>query len=246
MNQSLQMWIEQITHEDDNLRSQAVLHFGELGGDMSVAILIDALKNETDLAIQEDICFALVKIGSLALPDLIDLLLNLEAPLAQRRYAAHTLSKMKDAAAVEALIKTLADPDRLLKNKVIYALGQIGDTRAVPPLVDLLGVEDLELRATLADVLLEFGEAALPLLITNLHNNRWPVREQAADILSLIADERAVEGLSQLARDYYWEVRFAAVNALASIEGPAAQEALKKFLLDPDPKVSRLAARFCG
>jgi hypothetical protein len=56
-----------------------------------------------------------------------------------RHRAAEELGRLKDAQAVAPLLNVLTDPDNVLRAKAIWALGEIGDTHAVPFLIPLLG-----------------------------------------------------------------------------------------------------------
>lgn len=58
-----------------------------------------------------------------------------------RRLAAEGLGKLKDPDAVEPLIETLDDPEVGLRSKAVEALAAIGDPRAAPALIPLLGEE---------------------------------------------------------------------------------------------------------
>ena len=98
MNATLNTLIEELRHPDKNVRSKAALSLGKLGDASVLNTLLHALGSEPDLFVREDITWALVRIGGVALEPLIDLLYNTNP--AVRFHAAHVLSKMADARAV--------------------------------------------------------------------------------------------------------------------------------------------------
>jgi hypothetical protein len=81
----------------------------------------------------------------------------------RRRRAAGALGRLKEARAVEPLIRALSDPDIHLRRQAIKALASIGDARAVPALIPLLGViegDALTSDASAALHELDHGEVA--------------------------------------------------------------------------------------
>jgi HEAT repeat protein len=93
---------------------------------------------------------------------------------------------------VEPLSATLKD-DRYVRAAAAYALGQIGDPRAVEPLIAALGDESSD------------------------------VRQDAAYALGEIKDPRAVEPLIAALKDWHSNVRKAAAKALVKIGTPAVE-----------------------
>ncbi len=53
-----------------------------------------------------------------------------------------SLGRLKDPTAVDPLIETLWDDDSRVRLKAAWALGQIGDMRAIPPLRRLYRMEN--------------------------------------------------------------------------------------------------------
>jgi HEAT repeat protein len=60
-----------------------------------------------------------------------------------RHRAAEELTRLKDVRAISGFLFTLNDPDTRLRGKSIFALGELGDQRAVPALIPLLGDRSL-------------------------------------------------------------------------------------------------------
>jgi HEAT repeat protein len=227
-------------HADSHIRSQAALTLGKLGNPENVLVLVNALQNETDLFVREDITWALVKLGAAAVLPLIALLQS-ENPQA-RHDAAHALGKVGDSRAVPALVVVLHDADSTVGFKAMFALGQIGAAQAIPALLSFLADERPEIRELLTQVLEQFGGTAVPLLSQALAHPRWQVREHAAEILGLIGTRDAVPVLVAALHDEAWQVRYAAVFALHTIGGATAKTALKTMPPDSSPEVARLVA----
>ena len=62
------------------------------------------------------------------------------------------VEKMKANKYVEGLIRALKDKERSVRRRATYALGDIGDSRAVKPLTETLD-EDWHVRRSAADAL---------------------------------------------------------------------------------------------
>jgi HEAT repeat protein len=237
----LQTLIEQLHHPDKNVRSSAVFALEKLD-DVGVAdALIQALSTEPDFYVREDLTWALVRIGEPAFQKLVAVLGDPQA--AGRPYIAHTLSKMRDARTVDALLAVLHDSDIAVVRKAVFALGQIGEARAISAIVMLLGCEDEELQTVLTQALEKFGASAVPALLSALKDENPTVREQAAHILGQLGGEEAGTALIDALNDPEWQVRFAVVTALGYAGGEQARAALQTALDDPHPQVSGLAPK---
>ena len=83
-----------------------------------------------------------------------------------------------------------------------YALGEIGDVRAVEPLIEALEEKDLDLYSTVTSALADIGdERAVEPLIEALKDDKWYVRRCSVRALGIIGDERAVEPLIEALKD---------------------------------------------
>jgi len=80
-------------------------------------------------------------------------------------------------------------------------------------------------------------------LIEVMTDSHWRVREQAADILGQLDDERALPVLIAALKDETWQVRFAAVTALGHMGGAEAKAALQAMPDDADDRVRTLVAK---
>lgn len=102
-----------------------------------------------------------------------------------------------------------------------YSLGEIGDRRAVEPLIAQLQNTDPHLRRIAARALGKIGDPrAVPYLARLVLDQQQPlyVRWDAATALGMIGDPRALEPLGQVARGEKGQLQKEAVQALARLE----------------------------
>lgn len=132
--------------------------------------------------------------------------------------AAQGLIAMDRGAARDAFIDRLSAGDAMQRTIAAQGLADLGDSEAVPALVEQLGDEGLEAG----------------------------LRGVIAQSLSRIGDARAVEPLAKLAGDTDADIqlRRTAVESLAGIEDPATVRALESLLDADDAYVQDVARRF--
>jgi HEAT repeat protein len=134
----------------------------------------------------------------------------------------------------------------------IPALAQIGDTRAIAPLMRSLK----QLPIAVADALISFGPVAVDGLMSGLKSPDAKVRRLAASTLGRIKDHQAVEAsieaLSKAAvDDFDLKVRSAALDSLLASQNPTAVLAGQKILARqraryPLVEVTALVRKFKG
>ncbi len=227
---------------DKNVRIQAALDIGSLGDSQALQALTAQLVLETDFFVRENITWAIVRMGQVAVMPMLELLEHTD-PTA-RFQAAHALSKLGDTRAVNALVLALQDEHLEVVQKAAFALGQLKDDTAIPALVALLGDKHPELQTTVQRALEGFGIAALPILEQVLHHQDWVVREQAVTLIGFIAQDTRIPLLATALCDDHWQVRFAAVTALGAIRNPEAKDALQASLNDQHQQIRLMAATF--
>jgi len=93
---------------------------------------------------------------------------------------------------VDELVRELCSPDPIVRQKVIWELGQRGDTRAVQPMVDLMLDSDSKQRSLILSALSEIGTRTLkPLsraLAISLQDESPDVRKNAIRDLTRVYD----------------------------------------------------------
>ncbi len=129
-------------------------------------------------------------------------------------------------AAVEPLIKALADRDTDVRRAAAEVLGNIGDSRAVEPLIKALGGVDWYKGDSAAVSLGKLGAPAVEPLIKALGDKNWRLRCGAAEALGNIGDSRAVEPLIKALGDSEGVVRSRATISLCKLGDARAVEPL--------------------
>jgi HEAT repeat protein len=143
------------------------------------------------------------------------------------------VSKLEQKRNVKGLIKLLGYKERAVRIKASEALGELGDARAVEPLIKALGDRNNEtVRRTAAAALGKLGDgrAVVP-LIKALGDADRGVCVTAAEALGKLGDARAVEPLIERLGISSWSVPKAAA-ALVKLGTALAVEPLIKALLD--------------
>jgi HEAT repeat protein len=151
-----------------------------------------------------------------AIPSLIEML-NYQHTQLKAVGALGRMPPENTKAAILPLLRVLKE-NELIRGETVVALGNLGDARAVPALVQYLGSYSEDLRG-------QTSEALRKIMVLN-----------PGAIGPVLA---AAKSPSQV-------VRAAAIDAVATLPGPAAQSAALAALKDPDPSVRILAARGLG
>jgi len=141
-----------------------------------------------------------------------------------RRFAVNSLGSVKPGdAAVKLLVTTIGDTCVDVAADAVGVLGKVGDTEAVPALIETLHstrrtTTGHTVRGLAAVALGRIGDvrAVVP-LVELLSSSEWPERHAAAQALGQLRDGRAEEELKTLLHDPVPEVREEAQHALASI-----------------------------
>jgi hypothetical protein len=163
-------------------------------------------------------------------------------PVGYLREPARTSSR-KDTAS-EELEQALADTDPIRRRWAVERLGEWGDAQAFPRLHAALDDADPGVRQGALASLSPYGERALGPLQALLQHERDPtVRLVALQVLGQVGREDEATGalLHEMLADHDSRIRAAVVEALGSVEGPRATDALQTAVRDGDPTV-RLAA----
>ena len=144
------------------------------------------------------------------------------------------------APAADVLIGALRHHDSVVRQLAARGLGEIGDARAVEPLIGALkGREDL--RAAAAEALGQIDDArAVEPLVDSLKDAGSSVRAAAARALGRLGEPRAVDRLIGCLKDHESIVRQAAAGALGQIGDTRAVEPLAAALKGRED--SRIAA----
>lgn len=89
-----------------------------------------------------------------------------------------------DMRVVDPLIDALTDPDMLIRDYAIHALGKLGDPRAVEPVLQALTSDRVHIRQTASSALGALGgRRAIDALTMALHDRHEGVRQNARHAL---------------------------------------------------------------
>ncbi len=139
-----------------------------------------------------------------------------------RFIATGILGRRKVAEAVSLLIELLNDEDEGVKATAAWALGNIGDKRAVEPIIALIGNMDNE-NSGYATALGLLGDArAFEPLLALLDSKNADLKETVIKQLGKVDPERAISVLQSIRHNWSepWHVRYAAVQILDNINQP--------------------------
>jgi len=172
--------------------------------------------------------------------------------------AIMALAERKEKAAVDPMIGTLTRDYPPVQSSAAFALGEIGDERAVEILLQQMKDGETDsIRSNAAIALGKIGkEETVPSLTSRLRDNKAGVRSSAALSLGKIGNETAVgplievlnsgklsEGRAKDSVNTNEDLRKSVVLALGEIRSTEATETLIGILADKEEKLSvRIAA----
>lgn len=232
----------------DSLRAKVAFALGQIArspragddGREALEALVEATGNgQLRTAARE----ALAAAGKVAVPPLIA---HLEGKLdGDPATAVLLLRDLEDPRATTVLVAEL-DRGRLSRELVLEALGRLGDSRALVPVLGLLGDKDPAVRLAAMRALrplLGKGARAADVLGDMLDDPDLEIRVLAAEYLGSMGAEVAVPRLVQLAaRGDEIRLRGAAIAALGEIGSPKATGTLLRVLADGPPALHMAAA----
>ncbi len=185
-------------------------------------------------------------------------------------HAAGALGNLKAARAVQPLAAAVERKGFPIYVG-IWALGEIGDERAIPVLVHHLGHKDLGIAKFAVKALVKFGPRSIPAAIAALDDANSRTRHYAMRVLGQSGSKEAAEAImvrfANLDREVAlwalgklgdrealpliqaevdhadWRIRLAAVQALAMLQNPRAVLTLRTKLDDDEWVVREWAAR---
>lgn len=234
--------------EHKDVRKKACVALGKIGDRRAVEPLIEVLKDD-DMFVSIEAAKALSEIGGDRAVEAL-----VKTVKEDRRYyepseelqllgaedvwivkeAAEALGKTGEPA-VKPLIGLLREVDWMARVYVVKTLVEIGDIRAVEPLIKALKYSADDIVKAVVKV---GGVRAVEPLIQAIKDPNAAVRNGAAQALGMIADTRAVKPLIEALKDEAEPVQREAALALNMIGGEEAEKAVKasakfQFLLWP-------------
>ncbi|MDD5224506.1 MAG: HEAT repeat domain-containing protein [bacterium] len=212
--------VGQLKSQNPKTRREAARALGELKDPLAVEPLIAALPGGGEA--RQDIIWALGEIRDIrAIDPLLPYLEYKDWHL--RGQSAEALGKIGGGEkVVDALIKALPDPQENVHWKIAFALGEIGDKKAVDPLLAFVTPKTCPRCWHAAWALGRIGDKrATGAILSLLGHPETVVRRHSVMSLKMLRDPAAVDGLLGLLEDPDWEIRQYASEALVEI-GPSA------------------------
>lgn len=159
----------------------------------------------------------------------------------ERWQAAYQLSQLINAGEakkhpdlvnnVAAVYKASKDDDPRVRRYLSMVLGNLGDRRATPLLVEALGDQDVETRIY---AILALGRlkdpASVPHLLTQAKSEERDVRKAAVYALGEIGDPRALPVLAEALNDQTPDIRYNAAIAMARFGDARAIGVVREML----------------
>ncbi len=238
--------IKALHDKESAVREAAAEALGKIGDAGAVEPLIQAL-TDGNQNVRARAASALEKIGdSRAVEPLIAALDRQDNQLCRR--AAEALVRICTSN-IEPLLETLKDISRgyRARSKVALVLGQIGDARAIEPLITALKRYQQDVRQAATEALGEIGDPrAVEPLIEALDQEDAFLCLPVAVALQKIGDPRAVEPLIKVLNDQDCDTGWRAASALGKLGDPRAVEPLIEALEQEDAFLCLSAAEALG
>lgn len=227
--------IRTLQSQEKIVRQITVSAMIDLKEEDTIAPLIDSL-NDRDPQVREDAAKALKNMGKVVVKPLL-YTISEDLPMASSTISI--LGDLKESSAVESLIGVLKYfKDTKVRYAAVKALGEIGDTRSILPLIETLHDKDTRVREGAAEALRKMGQAVVAPLMTTLSGDNLHIRYFAIVLLGDLKNSRAVAPLIVILKNSEsWALRFEAARALGKIKDPIAVGSLREALNDKDTYV---------
>jgi hypothetical protein len=164
----------------------------------------------------------------------------------KRAEAAEKLGLMLSGKATTALIERMSDPMPEVRVRAAQALGNIGTTESLRPLVMALKDAGRWSAIRVAGMLIAAGDDAVDVLLEEFDRLPDHARISAIDIFGRIKSLRATPLLRGLLRDPNADIRARAAYALGMLGDPTAAASLVDCLKDREWSVRSMAAKALG
>jgi transcription termination factor NusA len=233
--------VASLQDEDTFVRRRATTALGQLGSEEAIEPLINALRDQDPTVRQ----MAAKALEGLKKPVVERLIVNMRDDDPGVRWKViETLGIKWEMPELVAL----ADEDSSVRQSAAMALGQLGDKRAVIPLIATLKDEDRNVSQSAAEALGKLGDerAVEPLLVVLSEDEDQITRRRAAHALRCLGDKRQIDVLLAMLEDENPKFRREAAKAVGKLKDKRAIDYLLAALEDEDLIVRRRAAQALG
>ncbi|MBI3880616.1 MAG: HEAT repeat domain-containing protein [Verrucomicrobia bacterium] len=231
--------LREALEEEDETRAAAVAAMGQLG-DTNAVPPLTTLLDDANRDVRRNAATALGHLrGAAGVPTLLRMLTD-DANDERRAGVARALGEIGDPAALDPLLKVLPQMVKEREN-VVWALGHLGRTNAVPALVAALRSKEREESFAAAYALVEIGGAAGgEALAANLADKDEYARHGKACALAMLGRNDGLATVrAGLRAKEPWR-RFGATLALARLSIAADSPEWEPILNDTDAALRRL------
>ena len=125
--------------------------------------------------------------------------------------------------AIEPLLEMLKDPNPGAVASAAYALGELKTDRAIKPLIEIIGVDDHNIRKNATIALAKIGDPAIRGLLNALEDDNWVTRNSASIAFGELVNYsrgnvlKAIQPLTKRLKDNNWIVKSSAATSLGKI-----------------------------
>ncbi|MEI6519100.1 MAG: HEAT repeat domain-containing protein [bacterium] len=235
----------------DENRSEAHLRlldiFSEIKDKTADEMLHKGLKDQFQ-SVRESAAVILGKnLDKAALPQLAEMMKNIDGDV--RLQAVEAVVKYKSTAMISNLSAVATDPyeDVVTRHTAVNGIGSINDKTAVDALLNISKILQKEnnvpesLLDAVTNAIEKQNRSAVPAWIHELETGSSESKQLSARVLSLIADDRAVDALIKALSSSDPMVRASAAESLGIIKNEKALTGLKTVLKDDDEEVRNTA-----
>lgn len=208
----------------------------EKGDKKALNFLIENLENNNP-DIKQESYVSITKIGAPATPYLIKLLKNDDYTL--QEHAAGALGTIKDKQALPALLDALTSKKFKRKYIICRALGKIGDTSAISPLINAYITGNDDIQKYVIKAMVDIGHPALPRLLENLKNNDLTLQKLSIIALGQIGAPDISKSLIQIVNSKNKDL---VIYSLGQLADTTSIDFLINSLKDPDWQIRQKTA----
>jgi serine/threonine-protein kinase len=188
--------VEALKDESEYTRRSAVEVLNEICSPESVKDLLNAIKDD-DWWVRSRAGDALAEIGG---PKVVHSVLELVKDKDEdiRRTAIEILNATKDDSAVDTLIKATGDADWWVRERAVDALAHIGNKKALPRLLDMLG-NNAKTDTVVVRALGKIGDAnIISQILPMLKRPERDIQVEAIKAISHLADENRADTIREM------------------------------------------------
>ncbi|HNW34113.1 MAG TPA: HEAT repeat domain-containing protein [Candidatus Ozemobacteraceae bacterium] len=232
----IRVLVESLGDPDWTIRKSATQALADIG-ENSIDPMIEALQ-EPNEDIRDGCLIALVRIGDRGLARLFAFVEGVDD---NQRYLVRKGIVKLGTRVVEPLIRFFKNGKPEIMSFCAAALGEIGNPKAVPALIEGLSNASWNVRRSCAYALTEIGEKGVDRIAEALNSQNDDVRYWVTRILESIG-EPGMPYLVKALNDKSKNIRFFAAKALGGSSNPDVIRDLIKSLADPSWSVRRAAS----